>query len=72
MKTSNQVDGANDEVISNKRGKKKSKMIKVSLQLDGTGPPVNSLSFSHLRMIISFKCRLVMMKTTMKIVKRKE
>jgi transcription initiation factor TFIIA large subunit len=40
MKTSNQVDGANDEVISNKRGKKKSKMIKVSLQLDGTGPPI--------------------------------
>jgi len=40
MKTSNQLDGANDEVISKKRHKKKSKIIEVSLQLDGTGPPI--------------------------------
>jgi transcription initiation factor TFIIA large subunit len=40
MKASSQVDGANDEIISNEHGKKKSKIIKVSLQLDGTGPPI--------------------------------
>ena len=37
MKTSSQVDGASDEVIR----KKKSKIIRVSLQLDGTGPAVS-------------------------------
>jgi transcription initiation factor TFIIA large subunit len=41
MKASSQVDGANDEVISNKHGKKKSKIIEVSVQLDGTGPPMD-------------------------------
>jgi transcription initiation factor TFIIA large subunit len=40
MKTSNQLDGANDEVISSKCHKKKSKIIEISLQLDGTGPPI--------------------------------
>ncbi|CAF0840990.1 unnamed protein product [Rotaria sordida] len=46
MKASNQLDGANDEVISinstkkNKCQKKKSKIIHISFQLDGTGPPV--------------------------------
>ncbi|CAF0841656.1 unnamed protein product [Rotaria sp. Silwood1] len=46
MKTLNQLDGSNDEVISvnsttkNKCRKKKSKIIHISLQLDGTGPPV--------------------------------
>jgi len=48
MKTSNQLDGANDEITSdnsnNKKKncrKKKSKIIQISLQLDGTGPPVS-------------------------------
>ncbi len=45
MKTSNQLDGTNDEIISKKLRKKKSKIIEISLQLDGTGPPVNSLIF---------------------------
>jgi len=40
MKTSNQLDGTNDEIISKKFRKKKSKIIEISLQLDGTGPPV--------------------------------
>lgn len=46
MKASNQLDGSNDEVISNnstkknKNRKKKSKIIEISLQVDGTGPPV--------------------------------
>lgn len=40
MKTSNQVDGANDEVIEKKCRKKKSKTIEISFQLDGTGPPI--------------------------------
>jgi transcription initiation factor TFIIA large subunit len=37
MKTSSQLDGANDEV---KCRKKKSKIIEFSLQVDGTGPPI--------------------------------
>jgi len=40
MKTSNQLDGANDEVTVGKSRKKKSKTIEISLQLDGTGPPI--------------------------------
>ncbi|CAF3133626.1 unnamed protein product [Rotaria socialis] len=42
MKASNQLDGANDEIISGNSAKKKKKpkYIKVSIQLDGTGPPV--------------------------------
>jgi len=40
MKTSNQLDGANDEITFGKRHKKKSKTIEISLQLDGTGPPI--------------------------------
>jgi len=40
MKASSQLDGANDEVLSKKRRKKKSKIIEVSFQLDGTGPPI--------------------------------
>ena len=46
MKTANQVDGANDEDTPEnstkkiKRRKKKSPVIEISLQLDGTGPPV--------------------------------
>ncbi|CAF1084344.1 unnamed protein product [Adineta steineri] len=42
MKTSNQLDGANDEIILKKinRRKKKPQIIEISLQLDGTGPPV--------------------------------
>jgi len=40
MKTSNQLDGANDEVVSDNSSKKKSNIIQISLQLDGTGPPV--------------------------------
>ena len=43
MKTSNQLDGTNDEVISVNRikcRKKKSKDIEISFQVDGTGPPV--------------------------------
>jgi hypothetical protein len=43
MKSSNQLDGANDEVVSKKCRKKKSKIIEVELQLDGTGPPVRYL-----------------------------
>lgn len=37
MKTSNQMDGANDEIII---PKKKSQIIEISLQVDGTGPPI--------------------------------
>jgi len=40
MKTSNQLDGANDEIIFKKCRKKKSNIIEISLQLDGTGPPI--------------------------------
>jgi transcription initiation factor TFIIA large subunit len=40
MKTSNQLDGTNDEIIMKKFRKKKSKIIEISLQLDGTGPPI--------------------------------
>lgn len=46
MKTANQLDGANDEIkleTSTKktnRRQKKSKVIEISFQLDGTGPPV--------------------------------
>lgn len=56
MKAMPQGDGANDEIISKKHAKKKPKMIKVSLQLDGTGPPVNYFSFfrSHLKMTIFY------------------
>jgi hypothetical protein len=51
MKTSNQLDGTNDEITSdnskNKKKncrKKKSNIIQISLQLDGTGPPVSCFS----------------------------
>jgi hypothetical protein len=71
MKASSQVDGANDEVISNKHGKKKSKIIEVSVQLDGTGPPVNCSHFFDLKMIFVLY-RWMMMMTKMMIVKRKE
>jgi transcription initiation factor TFIIA large subunit len=37
MKTSNQLDGAHDEIIKKKSSKKK---ITVEIQLDGTGPPL--------------------------------
>ncbi|CAF1972014.1 unnamed protein product [Rotaria magnacalcarata] len=42
MKASNQLDGTNDEIISGNstKKKKKTKYIEVSIQLDGTGPPV--------------------------------
>ncbi|UJR16176.1 hypothetical protein I4U23_003086 [Adineta vaga] len=46
MKTANQLDGTNDEVMSEtstkktSRRMKKSKVIEISFQLDGTGPPV--------------------------------
>lgn len=46
MKASTQLDGANDEIIpgnstkKNKSRKKKSNVIQVTFQLDGTGPPV--------------------------------
>jgi hypothetical protein len=72
MKASSQVDGANDEVISNEHGKKKSKIIKVSLQLDGTGPPVSCLIFFHLKLIFVLFRSVMMMMTTMMIVKWKE
>jgi hypothetical protein len=67
MKTSNQLDGANDEVISSNCRKKKSKIIEISLQLDGTGPPVSYFTFLfELSFVL---CRLVMMKMKMMKVK---
>lgn len=45
MKASSQVDGANDEMVQKK--KKKSKIVTISLQLDGTGPPVDENSISN-------------------------
>jgi hypothetical protein len=50
MKTSNQLDGANDDVMSSNNTKKprtkKLKIIQIEFQLDGTGPPVSYL-ISH-------------------------
>ncbi len=69
MKTSNQLDGTNDEIISKKFRKKKSKIIEISLQLDGTGPPVNSLIVFFFLELSSFFYRLVMMKMKMMTVK---
>jgi len=72
MKSSNQLDGANDEVISKECRKKKSKIIEVEFQLDGTGPPVSYWIGFFFDEIIFVLYRLVMMKMKMRIAKRKE
>jgi hypothetical protein len=74
MKTSNQLDGANDEVIAKECRKKKPKTIEISLQLDGTGPPVSYLIYYFFLLDLSllfFLYRLVMMMKMM-TVKQKE
>ena len=70
MKASSQVDGANDEIVRKK--KKKSKIITISLQLDGTGPPVDENSLFIDRQRTFYLSRWAMRMMMMMIVKLME